>query len=89
MRICELITEFQDAGVLCVFISETLLRADLTKYDPPGLTKLKDDRHRKELNRLLYHRYGEHVIEFHDFKRPRDFHRGLVHMAYPTSASRT
>ena len=42
----------------------------------------------KEVNRLLYHRYGENVIKFRDIKSPRDYHRGLENMSCPTLASR-
>ena len=84
-NICDLVKEFQGIGVRRVYISEIPPRADFSKSDPPGLTKSKFDRDRKE---VLYAKFGANVIKFRDIQCPRDYDGDLVHLSEPTSTNR-
>ena len=86
-RICALVTEFEDAGVRRVFISEILPRADFSKSYPPVLTKSKFDRDRKRVYKLLSEKYGKNVVKFNNIHCPRDYDKDLVHLSYPTEAN--
>lgn len=87
--ICQLVQDFENAGVRHVYISEILQRADFSKSQPPGLTKSKFNRDRKEINKMLYQKYGDSVIKFHDIHCPRDYLEDLVHLSIPTVTKKT
>lgn len=88
-NICDLVTEFEEAGVRRVFISEILQRGDFSKSQPPGLTKSKFDRDRKRINKLLSEKYSTNLIKFPDIRCPRDYDKDKVHLSYPTRDVKT